>query len=661
MDELLDLQVPHVIRISPDSQSIVYSTTLTFEHKTGEHPVSTLWLAETGKPQSSRPLTSGLFNDREPRWSPDGNHVAFVSDRAKAGESAAIYVLSVSETEPEAVTPTVNERGIERFEWSPDGKSIAYISADEKTEAQQRRETEKDDAQVWGEDWEYGRLRVVHVSTKEVLTLVERDAHVVDLAWSEDGVQIAFSEVKDTEFEAPVVNGTTISILDMSTKKVKALCHYGNKVTHLTWSGDSLFFIAAAREHKNGSSYMAHTVKVGNAGVPDGSIVSKKYAYGEENCALALSKAGPGEIVAYLQNGMEDQLRMLNGRTLFSKKRKIDAWHAAFTHDSDELVLAIAQSSVNLPAEVYSTTASGGAMVQLSQHGQAFAGRQFGSCRFLTCPTKDGKYQLECPFLIPSTAPTNADGTPKEALPTVVLIHGGPYNRHTESFDGLYFMWAPYILSAGYAILLADYRGSSGRGDHWASYGHHVGEHDYNDVVSQTQAAIERGWIDKQHLAVGGYSQGGYLSYLASTRNGRHGHGWHFQAAIPGAGMTDGDTMCLTSDAGVFESEICGDAPWRSAKGDTSNRQMSAIWEFAGAIKDGVLIPPMLILHGADDRRVPLEQAVAMRRALADAGKPYEYVIYPREGHIMKERKHLVDMGVRIVRFLDKHIGPRIK
>ena len=71
--------------------------------------------------------------------------------------------------------------------------------------------------------------------------------------------------------------------------------------------------------------------------------------------------------------------------------------------------------------------------------------------------------------------------------------------------------------------------------------------------------------------------------------------------------------------------------------------------------------PAVLILHGQADKRVPLEQAVAMRRALSDAGKPYEYVVYPREEHIFSERKHIVDTGERIVRFMEKHIGPGVK
>ena len=65
----------------------------------------------------------------------------------------------------------------------------------------------------------------------------------------------------------------------------------------------------------------------------------------------------------------------------------------------------------------------------------------------------------------------------------------------------------------------------------------------------------------------------------------------------------------------------------------------------------------MLILHGEKDERVPLEQAAGFRRALEKARLPFEYVTYPREPHLIAERKHLVDMAERVLRFVDMVVG----
>ena len=205
--------------------------------------------------------------------------------------------------------------------------------------------------------------------------------------------------------------------------------------------------------------------------------------------------------------------------------------------------------------------------------------------------------------------------------------------------------------------MLVNYRGGSGRGEKFAAYARaSCGIYDVSDVITLTQCAIEQGFADKDRLVVCGWSQGGFLSFMCSTRNGLHEHGWKFKAAIPGAGVSDGDTMCMTSDLG-FQQDMSAEPPWKSDKKDISGRTGSAIWEFKAAVEKGGVIPPMLILHGENDERVPIEQARGFRRALESAGLPFELVTYPREPHAFKERKHIVDMAGRVLRFVDTHIG----
>ncbi|ORY65781.1 Alpha/Beta hydrolase protein [Pseudomassariella vexata] len=135
-----------------------------------------------------------------------------------------------------------------------------------------------------------------------------------------------------------------------------------------------------------------------------------------------------------------------------------------------------------------------------------------------------------------------------------------------------------------------------------------------------TQHVIVSGYADKSQLLVGGWSQGGYLSYLSSA-------------------------------------QLVGTAPWRTKKDDVSTRTGSALCEFKGAAEAGT-IPPMLILHGEKDGRVPITQAWGFRRALDEAGLPFEFVTYPREGHHFTERKHIEDLLERVMRFVRAHLDP---
>lgn len=175
-EQLVDLQVPQDVRISPSGKHCVYVCKPIA--RAAEHFISSLWIAELGKEHSARQLTSGLSHDSSPRWCPDtttGESIAFISDRAKPGESSAIYVLSMDGGEAYPVTKVGGKKAIEAFKWSPDGQCIAFLSADEKSKDQETREEETGGAIVYGEDWEFDRLRLLHVATREISTLVADD------------------------------------------------------------------------------------------------------------------------------------------------------------------------------------------------------------------------------------------------------------------------------------------------------------------------------------------------------------------------------------------------------------------------------------------------------------------------------------------------------
>ena len=414
--DLLDLQIPKTIRISPNAQQILYSTTFPLGHKKGEHEQYTLWLAETGEPKSSRQVTSGQYCDQAPRWLPDGSSIAFISDRAKQSEQWAIWMLPAN-TGGEAypLTPVENESSISRFELSADGKFVAYISADEKSAEKKAREKEKDDAKVWGEEWPFNRLRLVHVATKKVTTLVSRDANVVDLAWNDDGTKIAIAETRTPDIESQYLHGMKISIVDVGGKQVREVCSFPNSIENLSWASNRLYFLGFVYAESCVSAQMVYSVDV-NAE----SATFQKFAHGEDDCAMELGRAG-SDMTVLVQHDMEDQIRMLKGKTLYSRKKEILVWDAAFTKDSDEMILAVAQGDASTPPEVYSTTASGGAMVQVSNHGEKLLAEhgKLGTASFLRCPSFDGKVELDGVYITPTSQAEK--GKP---LPTVLWIHG---------------------------------------------------------------------------------------------------------------------------------------------------------------------------------------------------------------------------------------------
>ena len=628
-EALVDLETATNVRISPSGHKVVYSLS-PFGRKE-EHPVSSLWIAEVGKEHSARQVTSGLFHDTLPQWSPDGECIAFLSDRAKCGESSAIYLLSMQGGEPYPVTKADNKKKIPAFSWSPSGHFIAFLSPDEKSTEQEAKEKGKDDAKVYGEHWEFNRLRCLHVPTRELSVLFAKEAHVDELTWSEDSTAIAYVIQKTPDINSSGYEGVSFEKVSLLDKKIFLICNFPGSVGGLVWSDGRLLFLAGALPNKSNTSSTVYEI----------SLEIRNWArcaYGVESCAVELRRSATS-VTVQVQSGLSDQIHLLDETILYNELHEILTWDVLIPNTGSPPVMAVGKSSGSSPCEIYSV--EGNVVCQLSQHGIAIARLQIADARPLYYISKDGT-ESDGVLLIPSKV-----SKPKP-WPTVVLIHGGPYGRISISFDlpSIYY-WGPWLASAGYAILCPNYRGGSSHGEKFASGARgKMGTTDYEDIISMVKKGISEGIVDEQKVAIGGWSQGGFLSYLAVTRPD-----FHFRAAICGAGVTDWDMMSMTSDAPFFETELAGGAPWDSDRDDTRSRHGSAIWDMKN------VKTPILILHGEDDVRVPLTQAIAFHRGCLQHGIPCEFVTYPREGHLQEERLHLLDQLKRVRRFCDLHLS----
>ena len=667
-ERLVDLEVPSEVRISPSGEHVVYS--LTPVGQKGEHKVSAIWTAQIGHAKSARQLTWAASNDRMPQWSPNGESVAFLSDRSGRGKNCAIYVLPIDSGEAQPFSNIEREQDISALAWSPDGDCIAFLSPDEKTADQKAREEKKDDVIVYekytGRHWDYNRLRVLDLTSRDERSYNPGDTHVKAFAWDEDSKEIAYVLQDTPEEDSAHANGVSFETISIEHFENLSFEHKSrHKITGfpgtihgpLLWLNQRLYFLAGTNPAKCSTSLEVYNV----------SSKSKdwlEYPHNDQGaCVVGLCRNGPLTTIK-VESGLSDQIYLLNtnphgqNELLLSCNHEMSSWDAVLTADGD-YVLAIVKSSVSSPREVYSyricckqRRVKG--VVQLSQHSHCDAWSDLGSPQELHCTSSDGTTDLDGLFLASTKVSTEPEHN-GERIPTVVLIHGGPYSRVIDSFNTPNFFWSPLLLaSSRYGILLPNYRGGSSHGESFARHARcGMGTVDYDDIITLVDEGIKRGLVDPEQIIAGGWSQGGFLSYLLAVRRNSQndsGSSWKIKAAICGAGITDWDMMAMTSDLPRFEAELAGAAPWAigqvKGKHDTTARRGSAIWEMKGQ-----KIPPILILHGEEDKTVPVTQAVAFRRGCQYYGIPFEMAVYPREGHIMKERAHLIDMLMRVRRF----------
>jgi len=169
------------------------------------------------------------------------------------------------------------------------------------------------------------------------------------------------------------------------------------------------------------------------------------------------------------------------------------------------------------------------------------------------------------------------------------------------------------------------------------------GEADYNDIMTGIDALVADGVADPDRLGVMGASYGGYMTNWIVTQTGR------FKAASAGAGLTDlADTFYL-SEGGEFMVDYFK-RPWENRDGYTAHSPLT----FASRVTT-----PLLIQHGENDPRVPIAGAWKFYKTLKAMGKPVEFEIYPRGGHVLREPMQQREQMRRNLEWFERWIEPR--
>jgi dipeptidyl aminopeptidase/acylaminoacyl peptidase len=248
-----------------------------------------------------------------------------------------------------------------------------------------------------------------------------------------------------------------------------------------------------------------------------------------------------------------------------------------------------------------------GQLIKITHEGdKELADVALGPVRAVDWTAKDGT-KLQGIVTFPSGY------TEGKRCPFLVLPHGGPEANDFLSFD----TWAHYISGLGYVVMQPQYRGSTGYGsDFLNAIYQHFGDRAYADVDSATDYAIAQGWADPTRLAIFGWSAGGFMTSWTVTQTNR------YRAAIEGAGITDWLSFIPTSDV----QQIDYDQRWQE-------KDAAPFLEFSAVMFADKVTTPLLILHGANDIRVPVLQGLEFYALLAERGKTVRMVTYPGAPH----------------------------
>jgi dipeptidyl aminopeptidase/acylaminoacyl peptidase len=642
LDDLYRLDVPIAPALSPTTTRLAYVRH--WLEKNGKRERFSLWLVDGSK--EGRPAEKDEPDARSPVFSPDGKWLAFLSTRPRPrGWKQTPAVPSQSDPAVDVwLMPAAGGRAIPlagknkpygrvfddgfygRLAFSPDSKRLAFVADDGKDprspqEKEANVEVVRDDqgerytgygtAQLWLAD--LAAAPGEHAANR-LERLTDDDVWYGDPHWSPDGKLLAVhaNTTSDRESARYSINKNfDIYAIDVTTKKRRQLTSGpGPEVSpRFSPDGKRLVCLSVPRKGSHRDVFNIAIVTLGESGT---------------RTEILFNHHGPGADKAP------------HRPPVFPLPE--DCWdgpdHLVYRADvgtGSEVVRVDLRNGKGAPLptakKASHETAAGRRQLirQLLPAGNTFLKhRLLGENRVITWTSNDGM-KIEGILTVPPV------GVAKPPYPLVLHPHGGPHSRSALGFDFTVQLFAAH----GYAVFRPNFRGSAGYGQKFIDADRFdFGGGDMRDILSGIDHLVKKKLVDRKRQYVYGISYGGFMTCWLV------GHTNQFRAAAAQNAVTDLDVMWGTSDIPSWTEWEFGGRPWQVSAAMRKHSPLT----YAARVKT-----PTLILHSRDDRRCPLPMGMMFYRVLKARGVATQMVIYPGEGHGIRQPRHREDVLRRVL------------
>ena len=611
-EQTLDRRSIGDLEFSPDGSRLVFTVT---DPPKGSARARALWLLDVTSGQL-RQLTFSGKSDSAPRWSPDGTSIAFTSDRDGAPQ---LYRLSLRGGEAEKLTERKDAVGA--FRWSPDGRRIALLMTEPKADAQQQREKDKDDSRVVDKDDRHARVWVLDVETKALKQLTSGRWQIRQIEWLPSGDRLAAIATSKPEVDQWTDHLYTINLDTPARGDFNEIAAPHGPLGGLAISpdGKTVAYIGARVDGPEAHDLYLQSIAGGaprnvTAATIDRPVSQLRWV---DNQSLAATVAR-GFKTAIAIIGRDGTTTTLDG---------IDVNASAFARTSAGTFAFVGETATRAP-ELWMKAPNAPART-VTTFNEKWASIPLVAPELITY-TSAGGVEIEAALWKPSAM---AD----RRSPMVVLVHGGPTGRWSDAFEP----WSQLLVSRGYVVLSPNVRGSTGYGQAFVESNRaDWGGGDFKDVMAGVDLLIARGIADPNRLGIGGWSYGGYMAAWAVTQTTR------FKAAVSGAPVIDMASEFGTENGSAYDEWFYG-TPYEKLDGFIKASPMT----YVKNVKT-----PTLLLQGEDDTTDPIGQSQQFYRGLKRYNVESDLVLYPREGHGLREEKHLLDRLTRIIAWYDKYL-----
>jgi dipeptidyl aminopeptidase/acylaminoacyl peptidase len=617
-------------QLSPDGTRIAFVVTVM--DRAANRGLSDIWIVPSrgGEP---RRLTSSPAADTTPRWSPDGRTIAFISTR-----SGSPQVWTIDPNGGEAVQLTRLSTGASGVVWSPDGARLAFVSSvfpdcpDDA--ANRKRLEERESSQVkgriydhllyrqWNTWWDGTRSHVFVVpaagGAPVDITPGDYDTPPMDLGGSQDyvfspdGAEIAFVRNTDPELRLGLGTNNDIFLVPAGGGEIKTLTTNKANDNSPRYSPDGRFiaYLAMSRpgfeadrkcvmlyDRKTGTTVNLTEPLDYSAGdlfwAPGGSAV---YFEAEDRGRSAIFRVTPAT---------KKIERILDGHTL-----------ASLSVSPDGGTLYFLMQAIDKPNDIWSYDLKTKDLTPVTRINAALlAGLDLRPAEEFVYEGAGGDKVHG--FLL---KPPAFDASKR--YPLLMLIHGGPQGVFGDDF---HYRWnAEMFAAGGYVTAMVNFHGSTGYGQAFTdSITGDWGGKPFEDLLKAI-AYLRRTYpfIDPDKLGAAGASYGGYMiDWL-------EGHTDIFDCLVSHDGVFDLRSEWGATDEIWFPEWEYHGTPWTSP-------EQYAKW--SPSMSAPKFKTPLLVVHSANDFRVPLEQGLQLFTSLQRMGVPSKLLFFPDEDHFISK------------------------
>jgi len=658
------------VELSPDGNSVVIAT----ERADWDQQIfrTDLWLYRDG---SLIQLTQS-GHDSDPKWSPDGKWIAFLSERKSgAGKSDdsdsdskdASQIYLISPHGGEAFPITRGEEDVHAFSWSTDYQTIYYATRQPWTK------TQKDDyKQQWKDVIEYRTaergdaifaLTVADAITRHAAESTRVDKkegepekqpdltpgarplaasplRIDDLVISPDGAKLAFVSNAINQRQEKYED-VELYVLDAKGGQPRRLTHNEGIEGRPHWASDNqhLFFtigqgdVSGPYHDLQPHLYWVDTDD-GKIEQWDKSFIGAIEHYSlTDNSVLTAGRLGT-EVQMYDIAKPTDKLRRVT---------TTPGTYAQFSTVPHSTKVAFVYSNLGKPEEVYLADSSDklDQARPITSFNKKLAESDLPQGKPYQWKADDGT-TVEGMLIYP---PGIEPGKPEaKHLPMFTLIHGGPTDADGNHFGADWYDWASLAAANGWLVFRPNYRGSTGYGDKFLmQIVPQIVSRPGKDILEGVDALVKDGIADPDHLTIGGYSYGGYMTNWLITQTTR------FKAAVTGAGAVEHIGNWGNDDMTYDDAYFLGGRPWEAQQ---RYHDEAAIFQI-----DKVKTPTHMVGGGADIRVAVLEDYL-LEHALYSLGVPNKLLIFPGEGHSLGKNPWHGKIKVREeLKWLEKYGG----